>query len=210
MILIKKYCILHLSVVGSPSCPLSSPAQATLEKLLFSQPLSTGDYHYSGKPLTLTFNLIKDDITMWILVSFHLAASSLRELQWHCIIHLARANSRSCLEAHPLLSCRALHVSLLRLVLLGCRAGPMTCWYLHSLFFLASLPIALLFVSLGSDFWTEGERSLFSAALEMHGKEFSLIQKMVRRSLSFMFVYARSSCVKLLYVVKGTFFFSNV
>lgn len=110
--------------------------------------------------------------------------SFLTELQCHRLIHLARPNS--CLEAHPALSCRALHVSPLRLVLLGCRAGPMTCWYLLSLFFLASLPGALLFVSLGSDFWTEGEKSLFSAALEMHGKEFSLIHKMVQNSLSFI------------------------
>lgn len=36
----------------SPSCPFSSLVQATLEKLLFSLPLPTGDYHYSGKPLT--------------------------------------------------------------------------------------------------------------------------------------------------------------
>lgn len=53
-------------IIGSPSYPPSSPAQATLEKLLFSQPLPTGDYHYSGKPLTLTseltFNLIRDNI----------------------------------------------------------------------------------------------------------------------------------------------------
>lgn len=147
---------------------------------------------------------------MLILVRFHLASSFLTKLEWHRMIHLARANSRSCLEAHPLLSCRALHVSLLRLVLLGCRAGPMTCWYLLSLFFLASLPVALLFGSVGSDFWTEGEKSLFSAALEMHGKEFPLIHKMVRNgrkcSLSFMFTNAGSSCVWHLYVIKGTFF----
>lgn len=108
---------------------------------------------------------------------------------WHRLIRLARANSRSCPEAHPLLSCRALHVWLLRLVLLGCRAGPMTCWYLLSLFLLASLPVALLFVSVGSDFWTEAEKSLFSAALQTYGKEFPLIQKMVRsHSLSRFFM----------------------
>ncbi|XP_070849907.1 uncharacterized protein [Chaetodon trifascialis] len=32
----------------------------------------------------------------------------------------------------------------------------------------------------GSDFWTDGEKNLFSAALGTYGKEFSLIQKMVR------------------------------
>ncbi|KAI3376514.1 hypothetical protein L3Q82_016963 [Scortum barcoo] len=32
----------------------------------------------------------------------------------------------------------------------------------------------------GSDFWTDSEKSLFSAALGTYGKEFSLIQKMVR------------------------------
>lgn len=48
--------------VGSPFCSSSSPVQAALEKLLFSQPLLTGDYHYSGKPLTwpLTWPLTPD------------------------------------------------------------------------------------------------------------------------------------------------------
>ena len=39
----------HASSVFFPSCPPSLPhVQATLEMLLFSQSLPTGDYHYSG------------------------------------------------------------------------------------------------------------------------------------------------------------------
>lgn len=44
----------------------------------------------------------------------------------------------------------------------------------HALFSPPLLP-----VSVGSDFWTDTEKSLFSAALGTYGKEFSLIQKMV-------------------------------
>lgn len=84
----------------------------------------------------------------------------------------------------------------------------MTCWYLLSLFFLASLPVALLFVTVGSDFWKEGEKSLFSAALEMHGKEFSLIHKMVRSSLSFTFM--QEAHVSSLFMSPGAHFVSNV
>ena len=40
-------------------------------------------------------------------------------------------------------------------------------------------PLTLLSVSAGSESWTDSEKSLFSAALETCGKEFSLIQKMV-------------------------------
>lgn len=48
-------------------------------------------------------------------------------------------------------------------------------------------------LSVGSDFWTESERNLFSAALGTHGKDFSLIQKMV-------FNYCLSVCCHLCYM----------
>lgn len=194
-----------------PSCPPSSPVQATLEKLLFSQPSLTGDYHYSGKPLTLTstFNLNPHGwFAMLTLDVLHLAATSLTELElqgtaWYASLE---QYSRSGPEAHPLLSCRALRVWLLRLVLLGCRAGPMTCWYLLSLSLLASLPVALPFVSVGSDFWTEAEKSLFSAALETYGKEFSLIQKMVRSHFLSGFLMEGAHVSSLFVPIKMLFF----
>lgn len=48
---------LHASSLSSPPSPSLSPVQATLEMLLFSQPSPTGDYHYSGKPLTFDLTL---------------------------------------------------------------------------------------------------------------------------------------------------------
>lgn len=77
----------------------------------------------------------------------------------------------------------------------------MTCWYLLSLFL---PPVVLLFVSVGSDFWTEAEKSLFSAALETYGKEFSLIQKMVRTHFLVWFFFEQEVlCIKSLYAVNG-------
>lgn len=50
---------LHASPVCSVPPPSLSPAQATLDMLLFSQPSPTGDYHYSGNlsPLALHLTL---------------------------------------------------------------------------------------------------------------------------------------------------------
>ncbi|KAM9335588.1 zinc finger protein 541-like [Symphorus nematophorus] len=47
----------------------------------------------------------------------------------------------------------------------------------------------------GSDFWTDSEKSLFSAALGTYGKEFSVIQKMVRTKTV-------SQCVEFFYLSK--------
>lgn len=52
------------------------------------------------------------------------------------------------------------------------------CWNASPLF-LPTPPSLPPTTSLGSDFWTEAEKSLFSAALGTYGKEFSLIRKTV-------------------------------
>lgn len=51
---------------------------------------------------------------------------------------------------------------------------------------LLSLPTLLLCV--GCDLWTDTEKTLFSDALGTYGKDFSLIQKMVKHNKWLLFV----------------------
>lgn len=62
------------------------------------------------------------------------------------------------------------------------------CWYVSLLFlmaswFLSTPPLSFAARSLGSDVWTDAEKTVFTAALGTYGKEFSLIQKTVHTSL---------------------------
>lgn len=67
----------------------------------------------------------------------------------------------------------------------------LTEWYVFLLFHMTSSPSPFS-VSAGCDFWTDAEKSLFTAALETHGKDFALIEKTVKKGSALTIIHETS------------------